>query len=119
MKPILVCISSAAGSEHDIDAVKEATQAVVTALQERSVNVTAVLRGKTKFQPSSIMNADVESMVKDLEYSYAKIPNVTYPTNKLSDNGKDEEYYLNAIFEEDKITVVINITAGLINIFKD
>ena len=118
MKPILVSISSA-GQAEDIDAVKGATQAVVSALQERSVNVTGVLRGKIKFQPSSIMKADVESMVKDLEYSYAKIPNITYPTTKLSDNGKDEEYYLNAIFEEDRVTVIINITSGLITIFKD
>jgi hypothetical protein len=118
MKELLVSISSA-GDESTIDSVMEATRAVSDALIERNVNVTAVLRGKIKFQPSSIMHSDIDSMVKELEYNYCKFSGIEFPTKKLSDNGKDEEYYLYTEIEDQKVVIVINITAGVINLTKD
>ena len=122
MKHLMITISSSEGNEEDFDvaeAIKETINNLVTALQERSVTVYAVMQSKIKFYPSTIMREDVEYLVNELEYSYMKIPNVTYPTKILSDNGKDEEYYLNALFDEQKISVIINMSAGLITVSKD
>lgn len=129
MKKLLISIASSfnlhkkkddANSEDSlIDTVMEATRALADALIDKTVNVTAVKRGSIKFQPSSIMHSDVESIVKDLTYKYAKFPNVVFPTTTLSDNGKDEEYYLTTISDEDTISVVINLTSGVIKLSKD
>lgn len=114
MKPLMVTISGVAS-----EAVQATIKSIVEALQNRSVNVTGVSLSKIMFQPSSIMNEDVEFMVNELEYSYTKIPNVVYPTTVLSDNGKDEEFYLNALFEEQKISIIINMSSGVITVYED
>ena len=114
MKPLMVTISGVAS-----EAVQATIKSIVEALQSRSVNVTGVSLSKIMFQPSSIMNGDIEFMVNELEYSYAKIPNVVYPTTVLSDNGKDEEFYLNALFEEQKISIIINMSSGVITVYED
>ena len=115
MKKLLVTVSSGTVSE----AVRETINALVTALQERSVTLTGIMQSKITFQPSTIMKEDIDFMVNELEYSYAKIPNVTYPTTVMSDNGKDREYYLRAIVEEQKVSVIINVDAGLITVYED
>lgn len=83
-------------------------------LVNRGVVVTSVLPLKIMFQPSSLMKQDINALTKELDYSYAPIPNVTYPTKILSDNGKDDEYYLNTTLEDSKLVVVVNATKGII-----
>ena len=122
MKPLMITISAFEDKDDEFEvneAIKETINNLVTALQNRSVTVCAVLQSKIKFYPSTIMREDVEHLVNELEYSYMKIPNVTYPTTALSDTGKDEEYYLNALVDEHKISIIINMSAGLITISKD
>lgn len=122
MKKLLVCLSSYKSNKQNrktVDSINETNKSLVKALQSRGVIIKSVMPNKIKFHNSTLMKDDVEYLVKNLEYNFNKIPGITYPTNKLSDNGKDEEYYLNGLFEGVKINVSINVTAGIISIFKD
>lgn len=98
--------------------IRTATNDLVNALHIRGVNVKSNKPGFVKFEPSSLMFSDIKFLTENLDYSYAKFANTTFPTTKLSDNGKDKEFYLNTLskISDTKLTIIINTSAGSISL---
>lgn len=107
-----------AKNEKPKDTLAEVRDSIVSNLIQLKVNVGAIIRYKVKFKPTSLIESDIKKLIKESNLVPYDIPNVKYPTNKLSNNGIDMEYYLYTNLDGEKIAVTINITKGEIQLEK-
>lgn len=116
MKRLLISISNANKSNTSIQL---ATSNLLGFMNKNGITVRSIKNGLIKFDVTTIMKDDIEKLVNEYEYEYTKIPGIQYPTKELSLNGKDEEYYLTSVFDEEKVTAIFNMSQGYVEIVKE
>lgn len=102
MKRLLVCLSS--------DNQRMVINEMVAVLTKRGVSIRGITRNTVKFNPSTLMRKDIDYLIENLAFAHLKNQK---STKRLSDNGKDEEFYLTTVQEDQKFMVVINLSGTI------
>lgn len=119
MKTLYISISSSSVSKSK--ELSEIAAKLSRRLRNRGVEVTATNQNRIKFKPNSLSAKDVDFLVNEYDYSYAKFRGVDkFPTPLFSSNGKDLEYYLMTLKDEfvegeakgNTVSIRINASSG-------